>query len=62
MPKQDDECPICGYDLDEEGCTRICRHCGIYYSNKIKGKSKSIHNIRHFNPSSRDDLDVRPKI
>lgn len=74
MPKQEDECPICGYDFDEEGNMWSCRHCGltiskfrhkINYRNRnvnvripIK-RNKSIHNVRHFNPSSRDDLDIR---
>jgi hypothetical protein len=59
MPKQENECPICGYDFDEEPNFWICRHCG-YYRNKSIQPSKSIHNVRHFNPSSRDDLDIRP--
>jgi ribosomal protein L37AE/L43A len=62
MPKQEDECPVCGYDFDEEGNFWICRHCGLVISKSIhKSKyDKSIHNTRSFNPSSRESLDVRP--
>lgn len=76
MPKQENECPVCGYDFDEEGQFWICRHCGYYVdkrthryrmrfakmSQKSYRKIYGIHNIRHFNPSSRDDLDIRPEI
>jgi transcription initiation factor TFIIIB Brf1 subunit/transcription initiation factor TFIIB len=58
MPKQ---CPVCGYDFDDKGNYWICHHCGFVISKNIH-KGKGIHNIRNFNPSSRDNLDVRPEI
>jgi ribosomal protein L37AE/L43A len=68
MPKQEDECPICGTDFDEEDGFWICRHCGYFIDKNIHKvkyarsihNNRSIHNERHFNPSSRDDLDTRP--